>query len=146
MKAADKQQLPSSLIWSVLGACHLSPKIRSSTDINSVTCLSKDVQDLLKEKQADPQKLDDVASLLRLLINFYRGDVTLTLSAYPHAAVDTYHHSFTSAAASLSTASLLVERGDMPQAYTPSVDRKSSLHFTRTALSIYQQLAHEKTK
>ena len=90
-----KYQLPKAMIHSVISACYYLNKEFKNLDTN-VACLSdrvkKSLSELLKTKQNKEElniKTSEAARtlepslwLLRHLINFYRGDVTLALSAY----------------------------------------------------------------
>ena len=88
--------LPLSLTTSLISACyHLKREFKSlnKTKFKSITCLSEPVTKNLIDSQSKNKKVnkrthhiaDNIEPglwLLRRLLNFYRGDVTLALSAY----------------------------------------------------------------
>ena len=183
VEAAARYQLPARLLWSVISHCReLGEPSRSQRRYDLSSCLSKEVQQKLalekppKEKplqgsmrsttgltkrERAARQLQGIASLLRRLINHFRGDVTLTLTAYPHASQSPAHYIFSRSDRALKLSNLLAprisqgisqgisERNEpLSSEIEPSSQHKLQLRarrlaFTREALKLYHRLARE---
>ena len=87
-----KYKLPAHLLLSLFKSCHFvgkhQHKIRNSRLYQRLTCLSSEVAELIANKIQSPIlnnkliNLEHASWLIRKLINNYRGDLTLALSAY----------------------------------------------------------------
>ena len=182
VETAARYQLPARLLWSVISHCrklrHPSQRQRRH-DLSS--CLSEQVEQRLalerterrtevkppqeptrstsrlSKRERAARQLQGIASLLRRLINHFRGDVTLTLTAYPRASQSLGHYIFAKSDRALKLSNLLAPRinqgisegGDpLPSDIAPSSQHKAQLRarrlaFTREALKLYHRLARE---
>lgn len=143
-RAAELERLPHQLIWSVIAACADHPPPASSIS-TSMSCLLPTLKDKLSPQDSGTAATSEVksaASLLRRLVNYYRGDVTLVLSAYPYAARDKHHPTWSEGSPPLSLSSLLTQPSGSSEYYMPR-DRRWGLAFTRRALEIYHKPAEE---
>ena len=175
-RAALRYQLPPRLLWSVLSSCHQLRRKRSilstlsdphfKTLKTEVACLSADVSRLLTVETSPlatqsrskstrvrraTQQIFDAAALLRRLINYYRGDVTLVLSAYPYAAYWSQHPVFSKAPRALGVDDLL----NINAAQSASLAKRTTapphqdqvhfiyLTFSREAIALYHRLLEE---
>ncbi|MAD61645.1 MAG: hypothetical protein CMH49_09095 [Myxococcales bacterium] len=87
-----KYKLPAHLLLSLFKSCHFVGKShhkkQGSSLYRRLTCLSSEVAELIANKIQSPilnsklMDLEHASWLIRKLINYYRGDLTLALSAY----------------------------------------------------------------
>ena len=173
-RAAQHYQLPHRLLWSVISACQEIKRLKLTLNDpeaepikQQVTCMSSQVIDVLSEElstQISPRthrstrhrqrarQFFAAAAILRRLINYYRGDVTLVLSAYPYAAHWTQHPVFSTSSRTLNSNQLL-SLNDVKQS-TTSAQRTQPPHqtklrfayllFSRKAIALYHRLLEEK--
>jgi hypothetical protein len=160
-------------LWSVISACHSIKRYSSIPDIlkveqlkDRIACISDEVRQqfadetsalLAKTKirsnqaRRGVQQIFGAGVLLRRLINYYRGDVTLVLSAYPHAAYWSQHPVFVNKSRTLSVDGLL---NNSSVQMTAPVDQTSRglkrvqsrfiyLTFSRMAITLYHRLLEE---
>ena len=169
---AKHYQLPTRLLWSVLSACHSikrhssMPEMLKTKQLDRIACISDEVRQqftdeistlLAKTKirstqaRRGVQQIFGAGVLLRRLINYYRGDVTLVLSAYPHAAYWSQHPVFVNNSRTLSVDGLLNKSSVQT---TSPVDQTSKglqrvesrfvyLTFSRMAITLYHRLLEE---
>ena len=169
-QAAQHYQLPTRLLWSVISACQEIKRVKltlkdpkAASTKPHVTCMSSQVIDMLAEgisRQMSPrirkstrryqrtQQFFAAAAVLRRLINYYRGDVTLVLSAYPYAAHWTEHPVFSTRSRTLSSNQLLSpndvqKSGTIRPAHQTKL-RFAYLLFSRKAIALYHRLLEEK--
>jgi hypothetical protein len=96
---SEKYKLPDRLLMTIFNACHQVHKGHTQTSeklVNPYTCLSESVVSLIERYLKASYKtkrylIEHSAWLIRKLINQYRGDLTLALSAYYFAAQDPQH-------------------------------------------------------
>ena len=132
-----KYKLPAHLLLSLFKSCHFvgknQYKMLKSRLYQRLTCLSSEVAELIANKIQSPilnsklVNLEYASWLIRKLINNYRGDLTLALSAYFMSAQNTRDFKSVVSTKNINQGELMTLKSLVDASHILSNQRSSSL-------------------